>query len=277
MLKDANFSSGSVTAYAYASSSPAPVPNNAGWTQCSISTFNGTTNTASGITFTGGINGSGSFNGATPYPAPVYSSVPETPVPGSTPLAVDVAVGNPAPVGSASPWPTQSTAPASGSNAYVGQIGGWFTSYNSDDWGYSGLCQAVTIPANGANLSGYVFEASDESTPYAVDVIAVLDTTGKNMLGLLWMENEVSTTASSAEYTDTAFRQIPGGGQTLDLSAYKGTTVVLFVGFWGGSVGHKGAYSDYWWLTNFQMYPGAGTYTTSKNRANLMNQRTRTR
>jgi hypothetical protein len=268
MLADAGFESGSVAPYVYSSTSPyaAPPVTKTGWAQCTVRTI------APGITFTGGISGTGTYTAATPPPVSTY-----TPTPGSTPAAVEVAAGAPAPAGSNSPTPLQSTAPVyAGSEA--AQFGQLFNNYNAGNWYYNGLCQQVTVPANGANFSAEVFEDGNEGNTYVEDVVAVLDTTGSNMIGLVWMENEESATSAG----DSAYRQIPGSGGTIDLSAYAGQTIDLFIGMWtkAGSSSNSLKFSSYWWVDNAVMFPGAGTYNPAsahrRTPPSLMKQRTRT-
>ena len=82
--------------------------------------------------------------------------------------------------------------------------------------GYSGVCQTVTVPANG-KLSFYVDESTNDSINYADQEADLLDANGY-----------VLTTLFSEALTTHGWQL-----RTYDLSAYGGQTVTLFFGVYG--------------------------------------------
>jgi hypothetical protein len=229
MLQDAGFESGTV----------GPIGNAitaTGWTQCTV-----TTPTGGGISYTGGIRGAGVNTAAT---APPVSSF--TPVPGTTPAAIEAAAGAPAPAGTGAPHPTITTVQVhSGANAAV--FGEVFSNFNAEDYAYDGLCQLVTIPANGASLTGFVLETGNESSGFVEDIIGAVDPTGKTLLGIQYMENiETSTVAS-----DTGYRAIG----PIDFSPFAGQTIAVFVGQWDHAGNSTGAtsFSSFWFVDDLVM------------------------
>ncbi len=82
--------------------------------------------------------------------------------------------------------------------------------------GYSGVCQQVTIPANG-QLSFWVYEGTNDTLAYADQEADLLDASG-NVVDALYSE-----AASTNGWVQKSF----------DLSSYAGQTVWLFFGVYG--------------------------------------------
>jgi hypothetical protein len=224
LVSDGGFESNSVAAIG------APVTST-GWTQCTV------TSVSPGISYTGGISGTGAYAAATAPPVSTF-----TPIPGSTPAAVIVPSGASAPAGTDTPVPTQVTSPVHG-GGYAAQFGQLFSTYNAGDYRYNGLCQNVTAPAGGANLTAYVFESGNEGSTYVEDLIGTMSSS-TNLSNILYMEN-IETSAAT---TDTGYRKIgpiaiPGGSTT------------LFLGMWTKSGSATGAtyYSSYWWVDDLSI------------------------
>jgi hypothetical protein len=231
---DGGFESGSVGALGSTIGSQ-------GWTQCNVQAV------ASGITYSGGISGTGAYTAATAPPA----STTYSPTPGTTPAATIVANGSSAPGGTHSPTPTQVTAPSYAGN-YVAQFGQLFNNYNAGNYYYNGLCQTVTVAdANGASLTAYVFESGNEASKYVEDMIGTVTQTNTpatntptipytlTLQNILYMEN----IETSSVGTDSAYRKI--GPITIPTG-----TTTLFVGMWTSSGSSSGSmsYSSYWWV-----------------------------
>ena len=207
--------------------------NSSGWTQCTVGTIQ------SGISYTGGISGSGTFTGATPLPLSSF-----TPGPGETPLAAIVKSGTqaPAPTTTAAGVPVvaATTVPVHG-GSQTAQFGGLFNSYASEDVRYSGLCQNVTIPAAGAHLSGFVLAYGDEGSSFVQNMVATLN--GSTLTNILYMENPETATSAG----DSAFRAIgpiaiPAGSQTLFVgqASRSGTTSAYY-------------FASYWWVDDLSI------------------------
>jgi hypothetical protein len=227
------------------SSTPAPAGapiGSTGWTQCTINAL------TAGITYSGGINGTGVYTAATAPPVSTYTASPQT-----TPAAVIVSNGNSAPAGTYSPTPTQTAAPAY-QGSYVAQFGGLFNNYNPSNFAYDGLCQTVTIADPlGASITAYVFESGNSASKYLEDLVGTVTETNVTptkpeplaytltLNSILYMENIETSTVS----TDTAYREIG------PISLPTGTTT-LFLGQWtseGSTTNSR--YSSYWWVDNF--------------------------
>jgi len=114
-----------------------------------------------------------------------------------------------------------SSNPHSGSyDALVGNT----ASNPGEESGYDGVCQTVTVPANGY-LSFWVDETTSETSTANADQEAdLLDSSG-NIITTLYAEN-----GNTNGYVE----------KTFDLSAYAGQTVTLFFGIYG-----SGSPSDY--------------------------------
>jgi len=245
LIKDPNFAAGLSASQIYTWSSPLPAAppaiTNTGWSQCSVRAISSQLYTSPNIA-----------------PSPAAITVPPapstyTPSPGTTPAAVPTAAGASAPGGTYSPAPIQTTVPAYGTATTAAVIGGVDSSYSIGNWSYSGLCQAVAVPSNGATLTAEVW-ASGNSYPgtylNTVDLVGVVDGSS-NLIGYLYAENVETKTSPG----DTAYRQI-----IVDIPAaqYAGASINLFLGqyAYGGS-GSK--YYDYWFLDDVNVIAGEPT------------------
>jgi hypothetical protein len=200
-----------------------------GWTQCTV------TSIASGISYTGGISGTGAYAAATAPPISKY-----TPSPSEMPVATIVAANASAPAGSDTPAPTQVTAPVHG-GSYAAQFGADFTTYAASDFGYNGLCQSVTVPAAGANLTAYVFASGNQPSKYVEDLVGTMSSS-TTLSNILYMEN-IETSATG---TDVAYRKIG------PIALPAGTTT-LFLGMWTSDYSSSGYYSSYWWVDDLSV------------------------
>jgi hypothetical protein len=211
-----------------------------GWTQCTVTTL------TPGITFTGGLKGAvgggGTYAAATPPPVP---GATPTPTVGTTPAAVIAAAGTTVGVGTFTPISTQTSVPVHG-GGFAAQFGQVYNNFNAANYRYNGLCQKITVPANGATLNGFVFEAGSESGSFTEDLIGSLDAaTSTTLTQLYWMEN-IETSATG---TDSGYRAIGPITLTPGLQT-------LFVGQWTKS-GSTGATFDssFWWVDDLSITP----------------------
>jgi hypothetical protein len=209
-------------------------PTAGAWTQCSV------TSLTAGLTFTGGLKGAVSvgagYTNATPPPV----TASPMPIVGVTPAAIIAAAGAPAPPGTFNPISTQITVPVHG-GGFAAQFGEAFNNTNARSYRYNGMCQTVTVGANGGALTGFVFEAGSESSGFVEDLIGTVDSTDK-LTSLLYMEN----IEASATGTDTAYRAIG----PVNLTA---GTQTLFIGQWSNSSGTATYDSSYWWVDDLNI------------------------
>ena len=201
------------------------------WTQCTA------TSLTSGISYTGGINGSSAYAAATAPPITTF-----TPIPGSTPAAVIVSSGSTAPAGTGTPTPTEIAAPVHG-GTYAAQFGQLFNNYNAGDYRYNGLCQVVNAGPNGAMLTAYVFASGNEGSTYVENIFGTMSSVS-NLSNILYMENiESATVSSDSNYRAIGPIAIPAGQST------------LFLGMWtkSGSSTNSMVYSSYWWVDDLSI------------------------
>jgi hypothetical protein len=209
--------------------------NSTGWTQCTVGSI------AAGISYTGGINGTGTFTSATPIPVSTYS-----PSPGETPLAAIVTAGSqaPAPTTTAAGIPVvaATTTPVHNGNQ-AALFGGLFNSYASEDVRYSGLCQNITVPAAGAHLSGYVLAHGDEGSTYVQNIVGTLS--GTTLTSVLYMENpETATSAGDTAYRAIGPIAVPSGSATLFIGQASRA---------GASPSSAYYYAFYWWVDGLSL------------------------
>jgi hypothetical protein len=207
-----------------------------GWTQCFV------TNLGAGIVINGGINGTGVNTNATPPPLSTF------PIPAGTPAAKEATAGTVTTPGTGTPIPTQGTVIThSGTRAAV--FGDQFNNFNPADFAYNGLCQQAVIPANGASLTGFVFETGNETSAFVEDLVGVMDSTGKTLLDVPYMENISTATVT----TDTGYRAIG----PISLSKFSGQTVTLFIGMWtkagSTSAPNNVKFSSFWFVDDLTL------------------------
>ena len=226
-LKDAGFESGVVGPIGSAI-------NATGWTQCTVN------NIANAGTFTGGINGTGTYTAATPFPLTTF-----TPSASETPLATIVAGGATAPgvTATASPAAPATTVPVHGGTK-AAQFGGLYNSFSAEDVRYNGLCQNINVPSPGGHLSGFVVSYGDEGSSFTENVIGTLNPSAGNALtSILYMENP-ETAASNG---DAAYRAI--GPITVPLGA---TTLFIGQATRSGTTGTS-IFGSYWWVDDLSL------------------------
>ncbi|MGD0050612.1 MAG: hypothetical protein ABSD03_02185 [Vulcanimicrobiaceae bacterium] len=225
MISQPNFDSG--TAVVYMTPSAPPVPTGTGWTQCSITAV--------------------ASNAPVPINHPVSSYTPD---PNETPAAVVMAAGATLAVGSSSPHPTQTTVPTFNSVPYAAVFGGVFSNYYAEDFGYDGLCQAITMPL-GAALSMEIFANGNDGATYLSFNVDWLNTSGQFVANLYSDDSTDPITGTSAG--DTAYRSISIAPATL--APYIGQQGELFIGVYvhAGSGSGSTHYSTYYFVDNVNL------------------------
>ena len=258
-IVNGGFESGTSSVAAYAGYGN-PVGGSGGWVQCTIDQAGPS---------------------PSPYPfqtassgAPAY-----TPEPGWTPQAQALASGTTIPTPAATPTMSVTTMQVH-SGTYGAAVGGIFSGSGTDGYGdedarYWGMCQQITIPAQGANFSAYVMYNGNESGITGTGVgtsngggvtgnyvhldVDLLDTNG-NFLSNLYDEGAPATATSPG---DTAFRQItasiPASATSSTGASIAGTKAELFIGLWTRSGGSGTKYGGYYFVDDVSLIPNNAT------------------
>jgi len=219
VLADPSFESGTAAAYGAAIGST-------GWTQCSISALSPS---------------------APAGTSPIHPLSTFTPTPATTPGAVIALGGSSILQGTATPVPTQSTVPLDGvDGTHAAVLGGVFSTFNQANFAYDGLCQAVTIPRQQANMVMQIFGNGNEAAAFVDFDVILLDTSGGYLTDLY--DEQVVTATSPG---DTAYRQVTVANSALQ--PFAGKAVQVFVGIWtkSGSGSNSLKFSGYYFIDSF--------------------------
>jgi hypothetical protein len=221
VLADPGFENSNFGVYTYNAPATPPPPNTTGWTQCSI------TATEAGV--------------SAPHAISAY-----TPNPATTPAAVIDAAGTTIQQGTASPVPTVTTTQVH-SGTYSAVFGSLFSTYNAANFGYNGLCQTVTIPAD-ATISLFLWGTGNEGATYLDFDLMLLDTSG-NLVTTLDDQADITGTSPG----DTTWQMVSVPSSTL--VPYVGKTYELFVGIWtkAGSGSGSTKYSGYYFVDDMSL------------------------